>query len=194
MAPPPVDGFDMLVVMGGPMGVKDTADYPWLVAEKRLIEEAIAAGKAVTGICLGAQLIAEVLGAPVYRNAHREIGWFPVTLAPGADDDPLMRGFPATFDAFHWHGDTFAIPPGARLLAGNEACAHQIFAYGDRAVGLQCHLESTVESVEALIENCADEIVPGPFVQNAAVMREGVGRIGRMRELLDRLLDSLNGG
>jgi GMP synthase-like glutamine amidotransferase len=192
--PPPVDAYDLLVVMGGPMGVGDTGKYPWMGAEKRCIAEAIEAGRSVVGVCLGAQLIAEVLGARVYRNAHREIGWFPVTPAPGARDDALLDGFPSVFEAFHWHGDRFDIPAGARRLAGSEGCANQVFASGDGVVGLQCHLESTPESVAALIENCADEIVPGPFVQDADTMRRGVEAIGRMRPLLYGLLDNIVDG
>ncbi|MBD3315672.1 MAG: amidotransferase [Chitinivibrionales bacterium] len=191
-APPPsLDEFEMLVVMGGPMGVGDENTYSWINVEKRFIERAIGVGKCVVGVCLGAQLIAEVLGARVYRAHHREIGWFPVSLTAEAHGDPTLEGFPSSFESFHWHGDTFDVPEGGRCLAGSEACENQIFAYDDGIVGLQCHLEATAESIQALLENCHDELGPGMFVQSENEMRDGFGKIARMRPLLDVFLDNL---
>ncbi|MBN1441715.1 MAG: type 1 glutamine amidotransferase, partial [Planctomycetes bacterium] len=101
---------DWIVVTGGPMSVQDEERHPWLRAEKRCIAEMIAEGKTVLGICLGAQLVADALGARVARNRHREIGWFPVELVAEASCTGLFRGFPQRLDAFHWHGDAFDIP------------------------------------------------------------------------------------
>src|SRR5690606_11071191 len=101
---PALESFDWLVVMGGPMGVNDEGDYPWLAAEKQLIKQAIAAGKRVLGVCLGAQLIAQVLGARVAPNTHREIGWFAINSTPAAADTPWGEVFASNPVVFHWHG------------------------------------------------------------------------------------------
>ncbi len=189
--PPPDDTFDWLVVMGGPMGVHDHDRHPWLQAEIQTIREAIHKGRIVLGICLGAQLIATALDAPVTRNSLPEIGWFPVNLDPDARNHHLFEELPESFTAFHWHGDTFALPKGATPLGSSQACACQGFAFGDRVLGLQFHLESTPASVEALLHHCAHEIVPGPFVQTADTMREGLKNIQTMRPVLATLLGAL---
>jgi GMP synthase-like glutamine amidotransferase len=120
---PEADRYDWLVVMGGPMGVEDESAHDWLSREKRAIASAIEHGKTVVGVCLGAQLIAAVLGARVYRNATKEIGWFPVTLTKSGGSHALTKDLPAQFSAFHWHGDTFDPPAGADHLMRSEACA-----------------------------------------------------------------------
>jgi GMP synthase-like glutamine amidotransferase len=191
--PVPAD-FDRLVVMGGPMGVGDTDAYPWLEDELAFIADAIGAGKSVVGVCLGAQLIAAALGARVYRDAHKEIGWFPVRLTEPARALDLCDGLPAEQTVFHWHGDTFELPARAVHLAASDACANQAFLFDGRVLGLQFHLESTPSSVAAICEHCADEIVPARWVQTAAEMRAAdqdlYAGIGRTLELLlDRLPD-----
>lgn len=189
---PAVAGFDRLVVMGGPMSVGDTEACPWLEDELALIAEAIAAGKSVVGVCLGAQLIAAALGARVYPNAAKEIGWLPIRLTDQARGLDFCDGLPAEQTVFHWHEDTFDLPAGAVHLAESEACANQAFLIDGRVLGLQCHLESTPASVAAICEHCADDIVPGRFVQTVAEMRAadpdlyaGIGRT--LEPLLDRL-------
>lgn len=189
---PALDDFDRLVVMGGPMSVGDTDAYPWLVGERALIAEAVAEGKSIVGVCLGAQLIAAALGARVYRNAHKEIGWLPIRLTEPARALDLCDGLPSEQTVFHWHGDTFELPPGAVHLAESEGCAHQAFLVDDRVLALQFHLESTPESVAAICEHCADEIQPARYVQTVAEMRAadpdlfaGIGRT--LEVLMDRL-------
>ncbi|MDO8671400.1 MAG: type 1 glutamine amidotransferase, partial [Dehalococcoidia bacterium] len=125
---PETGDFDWLVIMGGPMNVYEEEEYPWLADEKRLIEKSIAEGKIVLGVCLGAQIIADVLGAPVYKNSDKEIGWHPVFLSQEGRESSVFRGFPDRFVAFHWHGDTFDLPAGCTRLAGSEACQNQAFA------------------------------------------------------------------
>ena len=183
---PGIGSFDGLVVMGGPMGIHDHRQYPWLAAEKRFIKEAIDAGKTVLGICLGAQLIADALGARVYPGPQKEIGWFPIQRAEGAP--PLL---PEQLVAFHWHGDTFDLPAGAVRLASSEACANQGFVYRHRVVSLQFHLETTPQSLEALIENCADELVDAPFIQTAEQMRAQLPNLGEINAAMDHLLRQL---
>ena len=189
---PSQDGFDWLVVMGGPMGVHQEAEHPWLVPEKAFIGESIAAGKTLVGVCLGAQLIAEVLGARVHRNPQTEIGWLPIALTEAGRASPITGFLPETLDVFHWHGDTFEIPPGAQHLARSAACAHQIFLYDGRVLGLQCHLESTRASVADLVHKCADEILPSATVQSGeqmlAVPEQEYDRINQaLFGMLDRL-------
>ena len=167
-APTTVDGFDWLIVMGGPMNVNQYRDFPWLKAEKRVIRDAVAAGKRVLGVCLGAQLIADALGGKVYQNEEREIGWFPVMAVPEGKESPLA--FPAETVVFHWHGDTFSLPPGGVWLARSEACEHQAFAVGARVLGLQFHLEMTPDDVARIAKECADELTAGKYVQSAQAM------------------------
>jgi GMP synthase (glutamine-hydrolysing) len=169
---PELDQMDWLLVMGGPMGVSDEPKFPWLTREKRLIEKAIQRGKVVLGICLGAQLIADVLGARVYRNQFKEIGWFPIELTEAGQTSSLFGFLPARPTVFHWHGDTFDMPREAVHLAQSEACRNQAFVYKERVIGVQFHLETTAAGIEALVKNCADEIVEGPFIQSPKEMRD----------------------
>jgi GMP synthase-like glutamine amidotransferase len=167
---PPVnsDGFDWLIVMGGPMNVYQYDVHPWLLSEKQLIREAITAGKRVLGICLGAQLIADVLGGKVYQNGEREIGWFPVRAVSAGVASSFV--LPAETSVFHWHGDTFSLPPGSVWLAESDGCAHQAFAVGARVLGLQFHLEMTAASVSGIAQACADELASGRYVQPADII------------------------
>lgn len=165
---PAVGELDLIVVMGGPMSVNDEAELPWLVEEKRFLREAIAAGVAVLGICLGGQLIASALGAAVRANPEPEVGWFPITAQAGGRSD--VFAFPARINVLHWHGETFDLPPGAVLLASSEACAHQAFQIGRRVIGLQCHPEMTPEIVAALLEDSGQTLAAGPWVQPAPVL------------------------
>jgi GMP synthase-like glutamine amidotransferase len=127
---PDIDDFDWLVIMGGSMNIYEEEKYPWLREEKNFIAEAIAGKKIVLGICLGSQLIADVLGGNVSKNKYKEIGWFPVSLTADAKNSPVFSTLPRKFAAFHWHGDTFKIPPGAVRIAESEGCANQAFEYG----------------------------------------------------------------
>lgn len=158
--------YDMLIVMGGPMSVGDEHIYPWLKTEKQAIAAAVAGGKKVLGICLGAQLLANVLGSRVYPNAHKEIGWFPVTITDAGRQSKLFIDGVDTLQVFHWHGDTFDLPPECEHLAFSQACRQQAFRYGDRVVGLQFHLEVGPDDVQTMIANGRHELVSGPFIEN----------------------------
>lgn len=184
-------GFDCLVVMGGPMGVDDVSKYAWLKTEKRFIEQTIQTGKQVLGICLGAQLIAQVLGARVFGNNEKEIGWYPVTAAETAGQSQMGWVFPQMFHAFHWHGDTFDLPDGAVHLAQSEACRHQAFSYGGNVLALQFHLESTRESINLLVENCGDELVPGDYIQSEEIIRGQAERIEPSNDLMKTILEKI---
>jgi GMP synthase (glutamine-hydrolysing) len=166
---------DCLIVMGGPMGAYDDTKYPWLRAEKLWIEKAIPHGKPILGICLGAQIVASVLGARVFPHTHKEIGWYPVTpTAAGATSPWLQSARGGSFTAFHWHGDTFDLPRGSVHLARTAACENQAFSYGDHVLGLQYHVDSTEESIGKLIANCADDLTEGPYVQTEEQIRKGL--------------------
>lgn len=147
---------DLVIVMGGPMSVNDERQYPWLSAEKRFIGEAVRHGTPLVGVCLGAQLIASALGAKVYPNVTKEIGWLPIeAVAHGGD---AFR-FPARQTVFHWHGETFDLPPGAVHLARSAACANQAFQIGKSVIGMQFHLETTPATADLIIDNCRDELL-----------------------------------
>lgn len=161
-------GLDLIIVMGGPMSVNDEASYPWLKTEKQFIRDAIRCDLPLIGICLGAQLIATSLGARVYPNSEKEIGWFEIESTPNGGD---VYRFPEKTTVFHWHGETFDLPEGAIRLATSAACANQAFQVGERVVGLQFHLETTPESLDSIINECRHELAEGKFVQTECAMR-----------------------
>ncbi|OHE78530.1 MAG: amidotransferase [Verrucomicrobia bacterium GWF2_62_7] len=188
---PRLDQLDWLVVMGGPMNIYEEDKFLWLAAEKRFIKTAIEGGKVVLGVCLGAQLIADVLGGPVHRNAHKEIGWFPVRKTGAAARSRVFEALPTELEVFHWHGDTFVLPPGAIHLARSAACENQAFICDERVVGLQFHLETTPESARLLAQHCDDDLVVGPFIQSAEAMLSDRRRFDRINETMWKLLDRL---
>jgi GMP synthase (glutamine-hydrolysing) len=140
-AEPSFEGYHGLVVLGGPMSVNDTDHFPHLIVEMKLIEQAMTRRLPVLGICLGAQLIAKTLGADVYPNQEKEIGWYDVKPTEEADRDPLLAQFRETEKIFQWHGDTFDIPHSAVHLASSALCANQAFRYDTNVYALQFHLE-----------------------------------------------------
>jgi len=160
---PNPDDTDALIIMGGPMGVHDEEQFPWLAAEKAFIGDFIRSGKPVLGICLGAQLIACSLGAEVYPGPGKEIGWFPIHGTTQAKDPEFT--FPPSLEVFHWHGDTFDLPTGAVRLARSKGCQNQAFQLGKSVIALQFHLETTPESARNIVANCKDELVPGQYIQ-----------------------------
>ena len=178
-----------LIVMGGPMGVGDEADHPWLAGEKRFLGTVLARGIPVLGVCLGAQLLATALGAAVRRNPQPEIGWFPIRRAPQATRSAIGRCLPEEMTVFHWHGDTFDIPAGALRLCSSHACTNQGFVLDERVVGLQFHLETTPEVAQELVERCADRLTPGPFVQTPEQILSPDAPYAENRAVLGRLLE-----
>lgn len=189
---PCIEDIDWLIVMGGPMGVYDTEDHPWLIEEKKFIRQAIDSGKVVLGICLGSQLIAEVLGGRVYKNAEREIGWFPVKKTITGNDEPLFNIFNETEIVFHWHGDTFDIPEGSIHTLSSTACRNQCFVYGEKVLGLQFHLEVTEELLISMMESGEEEIIPAPYIQSITEIKNGYSNIKRDNEVMYSILDGLD--
>lgn len=193
---PNLNDIDVLIIMGGPMCIYDDADLPWLKGEKVLIKQVIDAGKKVLGICLGAQLIADVLGSTdskraVYAGQHKEIGWFEIQKSGELQGTILDDVFPPCLDVFHWHGDMFDVPQGAQALAASEACPNQGFVYDNRVVGLQFHLETTPESAAALIAHCTDELDGSIYVQSAEEMLNDKQRFTDLNKVMYKVLDKL---
>ena len=196
---PSPDDLDLLIIMGGSMSVNEEQAYPWLKLEKEFVAPAIHEGKAVLGICFGAQLIASALGARVRRGTFAEIGWFPVErVTGGSNADGLEKSpggpavaLPRKLEAFHWHGETFDLPPGALHVARSEACENQAFTLGGHVLALQFHLETTSAAAEALVENCRGDLFPGPYVQPESAVLGTPDRFQRINSVMESVLDSL---
>jgi len=176
-------------VMGGPMSVNDEAEFPWLIAEKQAVRDVIARGIPVLGICLGSQLIASALGARVYRNPVKEIGWFPIqrVTSPAQSFE-----FPQEMTVFHWHGETFDLPPGATHLAKSDGCRHQAFRIGQHVIGLQFHLEMTADALRGMVAHGRSDLTPGPYVQTESdLLSAPEWQYKSGHRVMDQLLTSL---
>jgi GMP synthase-like glutamine amidotransferase len=193
--PLPAPGaFDWLIVMGGPMGVGDEHAHPWLAPEKDCIARAVHDGALVIGICLGAQLLAQVLGARVFANPEEEIGWFPLRPAAGAAQATAFADWPDRPLVLHWHGDTFELPAGAVHAWSSDACTNQAFVVKDRLYGLQFHVEVTPEGCAALCDACADKLQPSPWRQDRATLLGDAARFTAAHAWLEAMLDRIAGG
>jgi GMP synthase (glutamine-hydrolysing) len=175
--------FRGLIVMGGPMGVSESDRYPFLTPEIALIRRAADARLPVLGICLGAQLIAASLGARVFPGPQKEIGWYPVEVT--APEDDLTRGLPLRFMGFHWHGDTFDLPAGARRLFRSSLYENQGFRWGRNVLALQFHFEVSAEMVGEWLEDsgCRAEMAALPDVDPETIRRQTAEWAGKLEEL-----------
>jgi GMP synthase (glutamine-hydrolysing) len=169
---PDASTIDFLVIMGGPQSPTELDEYPYLRDEINLTKEVINQNKAVLGVCLGAQIIAESLGAKTERSPNKEIGVYPILLTKDGESDPIFKMFPKSFDVMHWHNDMPGIPQGGVLLAHSEGCPRQAIRYGDRVYGLQCHMEMTRELIKGMVEHCKGDLKPGKYVQDATQLVE----------------------
>ena len=188
---PPVTELDWLIVMGGPMNIYEHDAYPWLIPEKALISDACVTDRKVLGICLGAQLLADALGAKVTPNEEAEIGWFKVDLTADGERSPAFSVLPKRFEAFHWHGDTFTIPKGATNLIKSDACVNQAFAFGRRRVAVQFHLEVREADARRWVQ--VDAPPPARYVQSAAEILRDPARFAKNNELMVRVLERMAG-
>jgi GMP synthase-like glutamine amidotransferase len=188
---PEISEIDALIVMGGPMGVYDEIQFPWLKQEKAFIKLCIQSGKKVLGICLGAQLIADCLEAKVVFAKNKEIGWFPVI---PTEECKQVAWFYELFKhnpfVFHWHGDQFEIPQDSDLnLLYSGANVNQAFYYNQNIIGLQFHLEVTVESLIIMIESGIDEISDNsPYIQNKSKLLTNCSHIPQCNRLMGKIL------
>lgn len=189
-AQPSLDGYDGLVVLGGPMSAYDDHRLPHLAVEMQLIDSAMRRDLPILGICLGAQLLARTLGARVYANPVKEIGWYQVSPTGYATADPLLGEFADSETLFQWHGDTFDIPSGAVHLASSPLCANQAFRHGRNVYGFQFHLEVD----EAMIlrwlkvpENRREIANLHGGIDPDQIHRDTPDHIGRLHELSDRV-------
>lgn len=183
--PARIDGYSGFIFMGGPMSANDPLS--WIEAACALIRAAHDTGVPVLGHCLGGQLIAKAFGAAVTKNAVREIGWLSVEVSPNAVAREWF-GDVHSFDAFHWHGETFSLPPGATHILSSRDCAQQGFAIGN-TLALQCHIEMTAPLVKQWCEVGADELrCVCPTVQDAHAMQERLdARVRALQAVADRV-------
>ena len=190
---PDIENTDVLIVMGGPMGVYDDHLFEWLTIEKKYITNALQKNKKVLGICLGAQLIAACAGAPVNTASYKEIGWYKIYPASQLQEThwlyEIIKEAPVVF---HWHGDRFQIPDGADNLAFSEANDNQLFMLNENVLGIQFHLEITERGLKEMIGNSANELIPGNYVQSAKEITARAAFVKdnnqRMYRVLDRFL------
>lgn len=190
---PDLNKIDWIIVMGGPMGVYDEEKYAWLASEKQFIREAILKGKTVLGICLGSQLIAEVLGAKVYPNRQKEIGWYNIYKTTNAQQLEFLNKFEPNFTVFHWHGDTYDLPVESVQLFKSDVCENQAFLFQKKVLGLQFHLEVTHQTLTEMVENGKGELTETATIQSANKILEQNNWISennrKMAEILDYLAE-----
>lgn len=191
-AVPNMDQFDWLIIMGGPMNIYEEESYPWLRYEKQFIREAIDNGKVVLGICLGAQLITDVLGGKVTKNPEGEIGFLPIKFNDDALKLPLFKNFPEASYVFQWHNDTFStLGENAICIASSEVCEHQAFVYKERVIGFQFHMESSENSIISLIDNCADDMTGGIYVHSEKQIKAEMNFLKAANSLMEDFLNQL---
>jgi GMP synthase (glutamine-hydrolysing) len=189
-AGPSLDGYHGLVVLGGPMSVNDTHRLSHLITEMKLIEIAMRRNLPVLGICLGAQLIAKTLGAAVYPNKEKEIGWHDVSPTAEAESDPLLAEFQRTEKIFHWHGDTFDIPKSTIHLAFSALCVNQAFRYGANVYGFQFHLEVNEPMIHRWLrvaENKKEITALGGKIDPERIHLETPDNMRRLQSLSERV-------
>ena len=194
LPPPTPDGFSGLCLMGGPMSVND--DLPWIPKTLELIRQADRKGIPVIGHCLGGQLMARAFGGTVARNPVKEIGWGQVEATDEAAQlASEWLGGTTRFAAFHWHGETFTLPPGTTRILQSAHCANQAFVRGPH-LGMQCHVEMTNSMIRTWCQQWAAEAVPpSASVQTPDQMQAGMeARIAAMRAVADRIYKKWIGG
>ncbi|KXS41310.1 MAG: GMP synthase [Methanolobus sp. T82-4] len=191
---PDTDDFDLLVIMGGLMSVYQEDGFSWLKAEKEFVKRCLDTGKAVFGICFGAQMLAEILGSKVTKNRYKEIGWHKVRLTAEKEISDLLSGFPDEFTAFQWHGDTFDLPGKAIRLFESDACREQGFIYGGNVLAVQFHPEVDGKCIHGLVKNCSTDLVDGRYIQNEGYIISRKDFIEGSASLMFSILDWFESG
>lgn len=188
---PSVNEYDFFLFMGGPQSTSEVYKFPFLAEEIALAREAIKGNKFVVGVCLGAQIMGEGLGASVEASPHKEVGVFPIKLTSEGKSDSLLNGLPESFLVAHWHGDMPGLLANAKVLASSEGCPRQIVRYGKKALAFQCHLEMTREMVEGMILNCPEDLSPGDYIQSPEQLL--VSDYSHANQVLVQILDRFVG-
>lgn len=169
--PQSTDDFDFLIIMGGPQSPLKLDEYPYIRDEIEFTRKAINNNKLVFGICLGAQIIGEALGATTLQSPHREIGEYPVSVTEDGKSDPFFKHLYPTFNAIHWHNDMPGLSADMVLLAKSEGCPHQAFRYGDKVYGFQFHAEFTLNDIEKLIKHAHSDLQADKYVRGINDLR-----------------------
>ncbi len=188
---PTLDSFDALLILGGYMNVNEEEKFPWLKVEKTYIKEVIKKNKKIFGICLGSQLLANVLGAKVVQGQQKEIGFFPITFSSEAKNNSIFNHFQNETTVFHWHSETFEIPEKAVRIASSNACENQGFMIENRIMAFQFHIEMDDKVIESLIENEPEEIAEkGNYIQNANEIKSNFDNLNQNKNDFFKLLDT----
>ena len=188
---PEASDLDMLVIMGGPMGVYEQDLYPWIAEEKTFIRQCIDRKKIVLGICLGAQFIASALGARVYPGKEPEIGWFPLTLTDEALSHSISNNIPSPITVFHWHNDTFDLPEGSQRIAFSKLTPNQAFMLDDRILALQFHFEIDREAFTTILPHL-DETGNGRYLQSRDEIRDNMHHIEANNLIMIEILNKMS--
>ena len=186
--PEDLNGISGVCLMGGPMSVND--DLPWIAPVLALIRQAVASDIPVIGHCLGGQLMSKALGGTVSRNPVKEIGWGDVRISDADAARPWLGEVTQPMLAFHWHGETFSLPPGATRILDSAWCTNQAYVLNGRHIGMQCHVEMTPELIASWCASGAAEIAAssGPGVQSpGAIQADMDARTARLHQLADKI-------
>lgn len=186
---PSDDDFDFLIIMGGPQSPTNLTKFPYLKDEIRFTKKAIENNKSILGICLGAQIIGEALGAKTDCSPHKEVGTFPISLTSDGLHDPIFKHFPKQFDVMHWHNDMPGVPDTAAILAESAGCPRQVIRYGKKIYGLQCHLEMTPELIKGMLDHCKEDLQPSLYTQPHEKML--AANFSEMNQKLHFILDKI---
>lgn len=187
---PLLSDMDALLIMGGNMNVDEEVEFSWLNDEKKIIKQAIDAGKKVIGICLGSQLIAAALGSKVYPGTEKEIGFFPIQFSKETLTRPLFSHFTNPYTVFHWHGDTFDLPANAQLIASTAICKHQAFLIGNHVLALQFHFEMNETVIEDMLLHDGQELEEkGKYIQSAYEIKKQYAYLHQNKKDIFLLLD-----
>ncbi len=174
--------YAAVIALGGPMGVYEVDQHPWLAVLLELLRQAIEDQVPTLGICLGSQAIAAAAGAHVGPTGFQEIGWSPIHLTDTGKTDPVIGGLPSPIEVFHWHGDRWDLPAGAELLASSEKCDHQAFRLGEKVYGLQFHIEVSSETPPIWAEAYLEDLLKHPGVPNPSEIAHQSTRFGPVLE------------
>lgn len=184
---PSVDAFEPVILLGGPQSAREYQRYPYLEQEVEWIKKHLTVKNPLLGICLGAQLIGESLGAATELSPEKEVGAFPLILTQEGKQHALLQGLPDTFTVMHWHNDMPGLTQDAKILAYSGGCPRQIVAYAPHVLGLQCHFEATNEWLNLLLEHASNDLKPSLYTQTAQEMQKV--NFQAMNEHLHRILD-----